>query len=254
MQRSASFPDIAAYFRRRKERLMKKEIPSTHLFNFEDLHDQAESYLESVRQTARQILENAVQEAENQKQSLLQDAESIRVKAREEGFQEGLQQAVQELESRVEAQVQAQLQKKIDPAIQAAECGIFQILEQCADLRENLTQSWERAFVHLISRVAKIIIRRELKADPQIAAQWIREMLELCAGESSFVLDLNPEDAVLLEPALDRIRSEFRQLGSLEIKLDPMLARGDCILRSENGTLDQRLDVQLARIEEELHS
>ncbi|MBQ4144858.1 MAG: hypothetical protein IJD43_15425 [Thermoguttaceae bacterium] len=233
---------------------MKKEIPNAHLFNFEDLHSQAETYLGSVRQTARQILAKAVQEAETQKHSILLEADSIRTQAREEGFQEGLQRAFQEIESRVESQVQTQLQKKIEPAVQAAENGIFQILEQCADLREDLTQSWERAFMHLVSRVAKIIIRRELKADPQIATQWIREMLELCSGENSFTLELNPEDAVLLKPALDRIRSEFRQLGSLEVKLDPMLARGDCILRSENGTLDQRLDVQLARIEEELHS
>ena len=245
---------LHVFFRSRKNESMKKEIPNAHLFNFEDLHSQAETYLGSVRQTARQILAKAVQEAETQKHSILLEADLIRTQAREEGFQEGLQRAFQEIESRVESQVQTQLQKKIEPAVQAAENGIFQILEQCADLREDLTQSWERAFMHLVSRVAKIIIRRELKADPQIATQWIREMLELCSGENSFTLELNPEDAVLLKPALDRIRSEFRQLGSLEVKLDPMLARGDCILRSENGTLDQRLDVQLARIEEELHS
>lgn len=233
---------------------MKREAPTPHLFNFEDLQSQAETYLEAVRKKAREIIEEATLETKQQQERLLAEADTIREKARQEGYQEGVRLGALEAENKIQAELQRRLQREVTSAVDSSRKGMINLLDQCANLREEMTQNWENAFLRLVFRVAKTVIRRELKQEPQISVQWVRETLELSLGENGLVLILNPEDAVLLKTPLERLFSEFRQLGEIEIRTDATLSRGDCILRSENGQLDQRLDSQLARIEEELRA
>lgn len=233
---------------------MKKETQNAHLFNFEDLKHQAETYLDSVRQRAKQILEEAASEVKSLKAQFLEETKDLRTEAEKKGYQDGLEKGIADAQNQIQQNVQERLQQEIQPAVSSAETVMLRLLEQYAALQKELAQNWEKSFLELICRISKAVIRRELKNDPQITLHWIREMLELSSSSNSFVLQMNPEDEELLKNSLEQLKSEFRQLGELEIKIEPSLERGDCILRSENGQLDQRLDVQLARIEEELRA
>lgn len=216
---------------------------NSHLFNFEDLEAQAADYLESVKKKAREIVANAVQEAEG-----------IQDEARKKGFQEGLKQGKSHALELVQEEVRERVQNQVQTISNQVLAQIHAIASQCAGLREELTQNWENAFLTLVMRVSHVILRRELEKDPQIEIQWIREMLQLCAGENSLILTLNPQDAELLREPLERLAGEFGKIGHMTIKPSSAMAQGDCVLKTENGQLDQRLDVQLERIAEELRS
>jgi len=233
---------------------MKRETLNAHLFNFEDLESQAEEYLASVKKKAVDILEQAVRDAQVQREEILGDAELIRQNAHEEGFRAGVRLGLEQAESLIQENVQQRLEQEIAPAVEFAEKGLQELFRRCLLLREELSRNWENAFLQLVCRISHVIIRQELEKDPQISLSWIREMLELCSGENTLVLFMNPEDLRLLGSGLERLQGEFRQLGQIEIKADSKLARGDCVLKTENGQLDQRLSTQLARIEEELRS
>lgn len=216
---------------------------NSHLFNFEDLEAQAEKYLEAVREKAREIVAKAAQ-----------NAERIQEEARQKGFQEGLKQGKNQALELVQDEVQARVQTEVEIISDQVLTQMRSIAGQCAELREELTRNWENAFLSLVTRVSRVILRRELEKDPQIEIQWIREMLQLCAGENSLILTLNPQDAERLQAPLERLAGEFGKIGQMTIKTSPAMARGDCVLKTENGQLDQRLDVQLERIAEELRS
>lgn len=233
---------------------MKKEALNAHLFNFEDLKSQAEEYLASVKQKAGEFLEQTIHDAQVQRDEILEEADRIRRNAHEEGFRAGVRQGLEQAESLIQESVQQRLDHELAPAVQFAEKGIQELFRRCLSLREELSRNWESAFLQLICRISQVVIRQELERDPQISVRWIREALELCSGENTLMLLMNPEDVRNLGPSLERLRGEFRQLGQIEIKAEPQLARGDCILKTENGQLDQRLATQLARIEEELRS
>ncbi len=233
---------------------MKKEALNAHLFNFEDLKSQAEDYLASVKKKAGEILEQTIREANVKRDEILEEANTIRQNAHEEGFRAGVRQGLEEAEALIQENVRQRLDNEIEPAVQFAEKGMQELFRRCLSLREELSRNWERAFLQLICRISQVVIRQELEKDPQISIRWIREALELCSGENTLVLVMNPEDARNLGASLERLRGEFRQLGQIEIKADPQMDRGDCILKTENGRLDQRLATQLARIEEELRS
>lgn len=227
---------------------------NSHLFNFEDFGSQAQQYLESVREKAREILEKSLLEAHTKSVQILEEAEQLREKARQEGFQAGFQQGMNDAQAQIEPEVQNRVRQEVEIAVGESEKSLQKMLLELKNLRIEMVEAWEKEFLRLVCRTARVVLRHELAAEPQISLQWIRETFELCSGENSLVLKLNPEDAALLKIPLERLCAEFNLLGRLEIKQDPTFSRGDCLLKTESGTLDQRLDVQLARIEEELQS
>jgi flagellar assembly protein FliH len=111
---------------------------------------------------------------------------------------------------------------------------------------------WEKSAVHVAAAIARRVIRRELSSHPEIAMVLVREALELAAGSSHVRLHLNPADRDALQPQIDALLQELSGLGRPEVVADPQISRGGCRVETRFGTIDQQLEAQLARIEEEL--
>lgn len=198
-------------------------------FNFEDMAVQANRYLEKVRMEAAQIVAQAKKEAAD-----------IRRRAEAEGRQAG-QQAVAET-------VRQQLGQKLATLLPALQQAIHQI----QDARQAWLQHWEKNAVHLASLIAARVIRRQLAQQPDIPLQLIREALELAAGSSQIRLLLHPNDYQTLQPQVEMILRELAPLGQAEAVADPTISPGGCRVETRFGVIDQQLEAQLRRIEEEL--
>lgn len=198
-------------------------------FNFEDMAVQANRYLEKVRMEAAQIVAQAKKEAAD-----------IRRRAEAEGRQAG-QQAVAET-------VRQQLGQKLATLLPALQQAIHQI----QDARQAWLQHWEKTAVHLASLIAGRVIRRQLAQQPDIPLQLIREALELAAGGSQIRLLLHPNDYQTLQPQVEMILRELVPLGQAEAVADPTISPGGCRVETRFGVIDQQLEAQLRRIEEEL--
>ncbi len=111
---------------------------------------------------------------------------------------------------------------------------------------------WETGAVHVAAAIAKRLVRRELARNPEITLALVREALELASGSSQVRLHLNPADHETLRPQIDILLGELAGLGNAEIVADPQTAPGGCRVETAFGMIDQQLDAQLARIEEEL--
>jgi flagellar assembly protein FliH len=82
--------------------------------------------------------------------------------------------------------------------------------------------------------------------------EWIREALELAAGSPAIKLHLNPADhATLVEP-LQCMLANRGESAEVEILADPDTEPGGCLVETAHGSIDQRLETQLSRIEDEL--
>jgi flagellar assembly protein FliH len=198
-------------------------------FNFEDMAVQANRYLEKVRAEAAQIVAQAKKEAAD-----------IRRRAEAEGRQAG-QQAVAET-------VRQQLGQKLTTLLPALQ----QAIRQIQDARQAWLQHWEKAAVHLAAQMAARIIRRQLPQEPDVPLQLVREALELAAGCSQIRLVLHPDDYQTLQPQVEMLLREFTSLGEAEVAADPAISPGGCRIETRFGVIDQQLETQLRRIEEEL--
>jgi flagellar assembly protein FliH len=204
-------------------------LPRGAAFNFDDLSQQAQGYLNEVQQKAREILARAQQEAT-----------AIRQRAEQEGREAG-HRAVEKL---VAEQVGREM-KSVLPALEKA-------IEELAQSRHTWLAHWERRAVHLATAIAARIVRREVAQVPEIALGLIQEALEMAAGSSQLTLRMNPADRQALASQIDRLVHDAARLAPLEIVEDPAITRGGCRLQTRHGAIDQQLETQLARIEAEL--
>jgi flagellar assembly protein FliH len=195
-------------------------------FHFDDV---GESYLQRVRAEAAEVVAAARQEAAK-----------IKARATEEGRQAAIQAA------------QASLRTRLDQQLANTLTALRVAAEKIEQARNAWQQHWEQHAVHLASAIAARLCRRDLSRQPQISVQWVREALELAAGNSQITLRLNPDDYQSLANHVEIITKQLTGLGSVRMVADPSVSAGGCRVDTEFGSLDQQLESQLARITEEL--
>jgi len=197
-------------------------------FQFDDI---GQSYVDRVRSEAARIIATARQEAA-----------AIRAKATEEGRQAAIEAAASSLRTRLDQQL-ASILAAIRQAVQGIEHS-----------RQTWQQHWEQHAVALAVAIASRLCRREISRQPTITLAWIREALEMAAGNAEIVLRLHPDDHAGLAAQIEAITRELTGLGNVRIVADGSIAAGGCRVDTEFGSLDQQLEQQLARISEELLS
>lgn len=208
-------------------------VVSGELFHFDDVSSKANQYLEQVKREAAQIVQRAKDEAEQ-----------LRRAAEEQGRQAGMKSAEQAVKQRVQQTVQQELSSML-PVLQSAVDAVQQA-------KQEWIGHWEHNVVRLATKIAERVIRREVAAAPEIALTLIRESLELSAGNKKLRLHLSPSDYELFGEHAKQLANQINKLGETEIVQDASISVGGCKVSTEFGTIDNSLEAQLDRIEEEL--
>ena len=198
-------------------------------FNFDDMTVAADKYLDRIRSDAAQIVASAKQEAEQ-----------LRRQAQNDGRRQAVEQAEQEVAELVRKQLAGVL-----PALERA-------VEQLQQARQDWGKQWEQNAVHLAAAIAARVIRRELSQTPQIPLDLVREALELVSGSTQITLRLHPADRQALGSGVEELAARLAKLAPADVVADPDVTPGGCIVTTEFGEIDQRIESQLARIEQEL--
>jgi flagellar assembly protein FliH len=197
-------------------------------FHFDDV---GQSYLGRVKSEAAEIVNQARKEAAQ-----------IKAKATEEGRQAAIQAA------------QSSLKVRLDQQLGNILNSLRQAVVQIEQSRQAWQQNWEQHSVNLATAIAKRICRRELNREPEITIAWIREALAMAGNNAEIVLRLHPDDHANLSQHVEKLKQELTGIGAIKIIGDPAISAGGCRVDTEFGSLDQQLESQLARIEEELLS
>jgi flagellar assembly protein FliH len=202
-------------------------------FNLDDIAANANQYLAEVRRRAEAIVEQAREEAAQ-----------VRRQAAEQGRAEALKIAQQNATAKANKELEQRLQT-LTPSLVAAAAEIQQS-------RAAWRRHWEERAVHLAVAIAQRVVRREIEHSPQITLDLIRESLELAAGAGRIVLRLSARDFETLGEHAKKIISQLGRSLAAEIVADASVSPGGCLVVTDLGEIDQRIQSQLARIEEEL--
>lgn len=198
-------------------------------FSFTDIRGQANDYLGSVRAEAAKI----VQEAHQQAEQIRKQAEIAGRKA-------------------AEAAVERVMDEKVGKRMQTLLPALEQLMREINDMRGSLIAKWEQSAIQVSSAIAERIIRRELAHEPQITLDLIAETLKFATGASEITLHVNPTDYANLGTQINRLAQTLGQLAPNQIVADPSISPGGCRVETQFGEIDQQIESQLKRIEEEL--
>jgi flagellar assembly protein FliH len=161
------------------------------------------------------------------------DLSGIEREAWEKGYAEGRDAAVAAVRKEQQA-TQVELDRRVQ--------NLASILDFMAKPIAALDTEVQRQLVWLAGGIARHIVRRELKTQPDEIVAVIRETVALLPMTARDIrVHLNPEDAKL-------VRSRMVEAGSdrsWNIAEDPLISRGGCRVSSENSTIDATLEQRL---------
>lgn len=198
-------------------------------YDLSDMAGQADAYLQEVRVEAAKIIQQAEQDA---------------AKIRQESELAGKQAAEAAIERILDDKVAKQM-KTLTPAL----AGAVKLIE---DSRHEWQHHWETSATKLACAIASRIIRRELQAQPEIALEWVQESLQMCAGAAELTVRLHPTDFETLGDQVRQLTEVFHPAAPSNIVADESLSVGGCRIETEFGSIDQQLETQLQRLQQEL--
>ncbi len=203
------FVEVEAEYARRKQELAQIE---------EDML----SLVEKARQRAVQLVEQAQIEVED-----------IRLKAEQAGFEQGLDLG------RKEAQMNEQI--VIDQ--------INQSLALAQTERHARIKKSESFIVELALLVAKRIVRRELdQASSDYAAIFAQDLLRDVDKAHQVEIRVASADFASVLDKRERMERMLTQTSECSIIIDQALQPGDIVIRTDQGTVDGRLDVRFDQV------
>ena len=198
-------------------------------YDLTDLASQGDVYLLEVRAEAAKIVQQAEQEAA----VIRQDAEVAGKQAAEAAIERILDEKV------------AKQMKTLTPALASA-------VQQIEDSRQDWLRHWESSATQFACAIAARIVRRELQQQPEIALEWIQEALQMCAGAAEITVRLHPGEHETLGDQVGQLAEVFHPAAKAKIVADASLSVGGCRIETEFGSIDQQLETQLDRLQQEL--
>lgn len=126
-------------------------------------------------------------------------------------------------------------------------------LQQLEDLAHNLDQTVERSLGEAEDMMVSIVFEAVCKivgdslATREGVSAVVREALARTRGKSALVIRVNPLDLELIEEG-----SAFGVASETDWRADDTVPMGGCIVESEYGTLDARIDTQLNQLKRTL--
>jgi type III secretion protein L len=176
----------------------------------------------SAQREAARILEEAEEFAAETRRQALEDAENLRNQA----YRQGTENALVEFE---------------------------QNLIESREIRERVWRETEKDLLRLAVRLAEKIVGREIKRDGKTVVDIVFAALQNARQQEKLTVRVNPADLPAVEREIERFSSGSR-VRFVDFVADPRVSAGGCLIESEVGTIDARLETQLRVLERALVS
>lgn len=120
------------------------------------------------------------------------------------------------------------------------------VLADAADARDRMLADAASEIPRLAVAVARRLVGRALEADPQIVREMVQSALERVRRARRLEVRVHPDDLAQVQSlVLDGERA-------VTFHADPSIDRGGCVVRTDVGELDARIEAQLAAVEQAL--
>ncbi|MCB9654206.1 MAG: type III secretion system stator protein SctL [Deltaproteobacteria bacterium] len=176
---------------------------------------------------ARHRAHAIIGEAEERAQRILDDAEEQADQTRQRGYEEGREEG------------RAEFTQQITKAL----LGL-----------DRLAQALEPSYVRLVRTCVSEIIGEALKMTDDAIVEIVRRALRDTRQQREVIVRVNPDDVEMLRRNERRLLEMLARANTIDIREDPTVDRGGCIVVTELGTIDATLDKQLDALEAALET
>ncbi|MEP6901837.1 MAG: FliH/SctL family protein [Actinomycetota bacterium] len=168
-------------------------------------------------------------------------AEAASIIARADEYSANIEQAARE---KAIQEVAAQFDAEVDAKVSEIRAQLTGTIEKISALSDEITNRLEADLVKLALHIAKKVVGREVTIDREIAFTLVKVSLGKLHNRSVAEVHLNPEDFTFVETHRENL--DFR--GSLELVEDQSISIGGCLIHTETGDIDARIESQFDEI------
>lgn len=183
----------------------------------------------SAEEIAAEIIAAAQKQAASLVDNARNQAKQVHDEAWQTGYSEGLSQGKVEWDSRI-----LELEKEFDLQKQQLESTLDEAEPELAKLSVS---------------IARKVIKQELMQDPNLVISVVRAAIHRVKDKHIRIL-VHPSDLEIVRKQRENFLEIAEQASEIEIESDRRIGQGGCILETDNGNLDARLETQLNCIAE----
>jgi flagellar assembly protein FliH len=141
----------------------------------------------------------------------------------------------------VAAEVENEIARTVDPWHEQ----LAETLKEMGDLRTTITTRAERELVRLAIEIAKKVVHREVTIDNEIVMTLARIGISRMHNRVAATIHLHPDDFAYVTTHRESLDAGH----ALELVEDRSIGRGGCLVQTEMGDVDTRIEQQFAEIE-----
>ena len=194
-----------------------------------DLYADAEAVLSSAHAEAAELIEDAKVQAE-----------ALREAAWQEGFHAGSIEA----HTAVDAELKAEWAVRQD----ALRSEIDLIAGDIGAAREALWRTQETEMVALALDIAKQVIKTEVSQNPAVVHAVLANALRRITDKDNVRVRVSVSDAPRVKEAREDLMEVVDGLRFIEIAEDRRVGDGGCVIETNAGTIDAKIETQIAEV------
>jgi flagellar assembly protein FliH len=123
-------------------------------------------------------------------------------------------------------------------------------LDEFHCIKSNLAIVAEREAVNLSMAIAKKIIGHEISIGKNVITSVVKEALKKVDGHEKIKIKVHPEDIQILEEHKNEYKKYANCVQGIEILCDENINKGGCIIETNIGDIDARIEKQIKVIED----
>lgn len=198
--------------------------------------EQAEAKAKEMIAQANTQIQQLLQQTNEQIQKFQQQAAVEAENMRQQAFQTGLE------EGRAEGRRLAHVEY-VDLMLQARDLYV-----QCIKERTKLIEDTEPELAKLSIGIAEKIIGLEVTTSGDVIMGVVKEALSGMKDREEVKIHVNPDDYHIVNNDRSSLMRMVEGLKDFELVTDNKVTRGGCIIETNLGNIDARLETQLAAI------
>jgi flagellar assembly protein FliH len=143
------------------------------------------------------------------------------------------------------ALMQAEIDSQVAGLVEPWRVQLTESLEELASLRLNIAAEAERDLTRLAIEIAKKVVHREVTLDNEVVMTLARIALSRVHNRTAATIHLHPDDFAYVNSHCERLAAGH----VLDLVEDRTISRGGCLVRTEMGDVDARIDQQFIEVE-----
>jgi flagellar assembly protein FliH len=129
-----------------------------------------------------------------------------------------------------------------------------QLITDVQNQRGEIFRQAEREIVELALAIARRIISVHAESTPEIVIDSARKAVKLLLDKTNLVVKVAPEQEMFIKENLDRLYEMDDRIQKIDVETDRRVGPGGCMLDTESGNVDARIETELQNIEDALRN